>query len=107
MALRKQDAATRTLLGTGILAAYKFGSPNFQVFLEHLQNLGNVRDLVKDELFPVYSLRIPQAFKVCKDPADGEVKMQVQARSYNEDWGVINRYVCVSICTCGFDVHGP
>eukprot|EP00752_Nemacystus_decipiens_P012131 g10755.t1 len=91
VALRKHDAATRKLLGIGILEAYKFGCPNFQVFLEHLHNLGNVRDLVKDDLFPVYSLRTPQAYKVAKDPADGEVKMQVQARSYNEDWGVISR----------------
>ena len=89
--LRKRDAATRNLLGQGILSSYKFGAPNFQVFLEHLNNLGNIRDLVIDQLFPLHSVTKPQAFKVSKDPADGEVKMQVQARSYNEDWGVINR----------------
>lgn len=96
MALRKRDAATRTLLGEGILASYKFGAPNFDVCLEHLNNLGNVRDLVKDQLFPLHSITKPQAFKVSKDPADGEVKMQVQARSYNKDWGVISR--CVYGC---------
>lgn len=89
--LRKRDAATRTLLGEGIVASYKFGAPNFETLLEHLYNLGNVRDLVKDLMFPVFSLTKPQAYKVSTDPADGEVKMQVQARSYNQDWGVINR----------------
>ncbi len=71
------------------------GRPNFHVFLEHLNNLGNIRDLVKDDMFPLYLVTRPQAFKISKDPADGEVNMQVQARSYNQDWGVIDRYVCV------------
>jgi len=92
--LHKRNAATRTLLGEGILASYMRGRSNFDVFLEHLNNLGNVRDLVKDVMFPLYLVTKPQAFKVAKDPADGEVRMQVQARSYNQDWGVINRCGC-------------
>lgn len=93
MGLRKRDAATRNLLGEGVVASYRAGSPNFHVGLEHLYNLGNVRDLVKDEMFHIPSVTKPQAFKVSKDPADGEVKMQVQARSYKDEWGVIDRYM--------------
>lgn len=99
--LRKRNAATRKLLGEGVLASYRAGSPNFHVGLEHLYNLGNVRDLVKDDMFHIPSVTTPQAFKIAKDPADGEVKMQVQARSYKDEWGVIDRFVCfVCALTC-------
>lgn len=91
--LRQRDAATRTLLGEGILASYKAGSSNFSVGLEHLYNLGNIRDLVADCMYSIPSVTKPQAFKVSRDPTDGLVKMQVQPRSYNDEWGVIDRYV--------------
>lgn len=97
--LRKRDAATRTLLGEGIVASYKAGCSNFHVGLEHLYNLGNVRDLVKDEMFHIPSVTKPQAFKVSKDPVDGGVKMQVQARSDKQNWGVIDRYILRAVCT--------
>lgn len=78
MGLRKRDAATRNLLGKGILEAYKVGSLNVHVVLEHLNNQGNLRDLVKDEVYHCPSLRKPQAYEVDKDPVDGEVMMQVR-----------------------------
>lgn len=59
--------------------------------LDHLYNCANLRDLVKDEMYAVPSVTKPQAFKVSKDPTDGVVKMQVQARSYKDEWGVIDR----------------
>lgn len=89
--LRKRDAPTRSLLGEGIVSSYKVGSPNFVVELQHLHNCANVRDLVKDCMFSINHVTIPQAFKVSKDPTDGEVKMQVQERSYKDDWGAMNR----------------
>ncbi|CAM9584489.1 unnamed protein product [Ectocarpus fasciculatus] len=89
--LRKRDAPTRSALGEGIVSSYKAGSPNFVVELQHLRNCANVRDLVKECLFAIPHVTKPQAFKVSKDPTDGEVKFQVQPRSYKDDWGIINR----------------
>lgn len=93
--LRKGNAATRLLLGEGILASYRVAAPNFLVELEHLYNCANVRDLVKDDMYPISCVTKPQAFKISKDPTDGLVKMQVQARSYKDEWGVIDRYACM------------
>ncbi|CAN0008754.1 unnamed protein product, partial [Ectocarpus sp. 8 AP-2014] len=89
--LRKRDAATRTLLGEGIVSSYKANAPNFRVDLEHLYNLANIRDLVHECMFSISHVTKPQAFKISKDPSDGEAKMQVQQRSYKDEWGVINR----------------
>lgn len=91
MRLRKQDAATRRLLGEGIKASYRVASPNFHVGLQHLNNCANVRDLVKHNMYPIPRVTAPQAFKVSKDPVDGLVKLQVQARSYKDAWGVISK----------------
>lgn len=74
------------------MASYKVASPNFHVGLEHLYNCANVRDLVARCMYPIIHVTKPQAFKVSKDPADGLVKMQVQPRSYKDEWGVIDRY---------------
>lgn len=91
--LRKRDAATRTLLGEGIVSSYKANAPNFRVDLEHLYNCANIRDLVHECMFSISHVTKPQAFKVSKDPSDGVAKMQVQQRSYKDEWGVINRYI--------------
>lgn len=91
VALRKMDAATRRLLGLGIMSSYRAGQAKFHVDLQHLNNWGNVRDLLVGHMYPIPSVTKPQAFKVSKDPTDGLVKMQVQARSYRDNWGVIDR----------------
>lgn len=93
MGLRKRSAATRDLLGEGIVASYKVGAPNFHVGHEHLNNCANVRDLVKDCTYPIASVTKPQAFRIKTDLVDGQVKTQVQPRSYKDEWGVINSFV--------------
>lgn len=75
-----------------MVASYKQEASNFLVELEHLYNCANVRDLVGGHMFPVNHITKPQAFKISKDPTDGRTKLQVQSRSYNQDWGVLNRY---------------
>lgn len=91
--LRKRNAATRSLLGEGVIAAYKKTTPNFDVGLEHLYNVANIRDAVNHHMFGIPHVTKPQCFKISTDPSDGVVKMQVQARSYNDAWGIINRCV--------------
>lgn len=91
--LKKQNAATRTILGEGVLRSYRVGAPNFFVGIEHLKNLANIRDLLDGCMYPIPLVTRPQAFKVSKDPTDGNVKMQVQQRSYNDAWGVIDRCI--------------
>ncbi|CAM9553011.1 unnamed protein product [Ectocarpus sp. 4 AP-2014] len=89
--LRKRAAATRTLLGEGIVSSHKANAPNFRVDLEHLYNCATIRDLVHECMFSISHVTKPQAFKVSKDPSDGVARMQVQQRSYEDAWGVINR----------------
>lgn len=91
VALRKMDAATRRLLGLGILQSYRVGQADFHVGLIHLNNCRNICDLLVGCMFPIPSITKLQAFKVSKDPTDGLVKLQVQERSYRDDWGVIDR----------------
>lgn len=75
------------------MASYKVGAPNFHVGLEHLNNCANVRDPVKGCMHPIAPVTKPQAFRIKTDPVDGKVKMQVQPRSYKDEWGVIGRFV--------------
>ncbi|CAM9958078.1 unnamed protein product [Sphacelaria rigidula] len=89
--LKRTDVATRTLLGLRVLESYRAGQPNFHVGLTHLNNCANMRDLLVGCMYPIPSVTKPQAFKVPRDPTDGLVNMQVQERSYRDDWGVINR----------------
>lgn len=44
-------------------------------------------------MYPIASVTKPQAFRIKTDPVDGKVKMQVQPRSYKDEWGVIDRFV--------------
>lgn len=86
--LRHRDAATQTILGDGILASYMVGHINFSVGLTHLFNCANIRDFLATCMYPIPSVTKPQAFKICKDLTDGLVKMPVQFREYNDNWGV-------------------
>ncbi|CAN0386362.1 unnamed protein product [Pylaiella littoralis] len=85
--LKKRNVATQTILGEGVLRSYRVGAPNFFVGIEHLKNLANIRDLLDGCMYPIPLVTRPQAFKVSKDPTDGNVKMQarrVQQRLLND-----------------------
>lgn len=91
VALRQTDAATRTILGDHIVSSYKANVSSFPVRMTHLYNCANIRDLLSGSMFPIPSVTRPQAFRVSKDPSDNKVKLQVQARSYEDKWSSIDR----------------
>lgn len=89
--LRQRGVPTRSALGEGIIASYRAGHDNLHVRIDHLLGLANIRDLLLGCMYPIPFVTKPQAFKISKDPSDNGIKMQVQHRSYNDDWGVIDR----------------
>lgn len=91
--LNKQDCPTLSLLHKNIVASYRVGAPNFHVGIKHINNLGNYRDALDGRQYAMASVTRPQGFRVSKDPTDCIVKLQVQHRSYKNEWGVINRWV--------------
>lgn len=91
VALRQTDAATRTILGQHIVGSYKKNVSSFPVRISHLYNCGNVRDLLQDSMFSIPSVTKPQAFRVSRDPSDNNVKLQIQARGYEDKWATIDR----------------
>lgn len=91
VALRATDAATRTILGRHIVGSYKKNVASFPVRMTHLYNCGNVRDLLQGNMFAIPSVTKPQAFRISRDPADNKVKLQVQARGYENKWSAIDR----------------
>lgn len=93
MALRQNDAPTRSILGNHIVDSYRKNVASFPVRITHLYNCANVRDLLQGKMFVIPSITTPQAFRVSRDPADNKVKLQMQARGYEEKWGAIDRYV--------------
>lgn len=93
VALRQSDAPTRNILGKHIVGSYKKNVSSFPVRITHLFNCGNLRDLLRDHMFAIPSVTKPQAFRVSKDPADNKVKLQVQARGYENKWAAIDRYI--------------
>ena len=40
--------------------------------------------------FPIPHITKPQAFRFSTDPTDGKIKMQVQHRSYENQWARID-----------------
>ena len=57
-------------------------------------------------MFVIPSITSPQAFRVSRDPADNRVKLQMQARGYENKWAAIdrcvwNRFFTGSYRTCG------
>ena len=109
VALRQTDAATRTILGKHIVGSYKKNVSSFPVRITHLYNCGNVRDLLQGNMFSVPSVTTPQAFRVSRDPADNNVKLQVQARGYENKWAAIDRYITTlhSTSNCKLDASHP
>eukprot|EP00752_Nemacystus_decipiens_P017096 g15312.t1 len=91
VALRQTDAPTRTILGKHIVGGYKKNVASFPVLLTHLYNCGNLRDLLQDFMFTVPCVTKPQAFRLSRDPSDNIVKLQVQARGYENKWSAIDR----------------
>lgn len=90
VALKEQPAVTRTCLGQIIVNSYKKNASSFPVEIEHLYNLANIRDLLVGHTFPIPHITKPQAFRFSTDPTDGKIKMQVQHRSYENQWARID-----------------
>lgn len=91
VALKKTNAATRSILGNHIVGGYKSNVSSFAVRMTHLYNCANVRDLLQDNMFAIPSVTSPQAFRVSRDPADNKAKLQMQARGYEDKWAAIDR----------------
>lgn len=91
MALRQTDAPTCAILGKQIVGSYKKNVSSFPVRITHLYNCGNLRDLLVNSMYTIPSVTTPQAFRLSRDPSDNIVKLQVQARGYEDKWSAIDR----------------